>query len=243
MTQQYLTILERGETSWGAYAPDVPGCTAAADTREAVWEMFRDSLQGHLDWMQEDGDRIPPPQAQTECVTVVRPGQTPRDYPAVLQPIPQGGWSAFAADVPDLTLEFPDREGALRLLQAALQSHWEDQHAKGEPLPEPRSEVATVAVRLAEPPVAAPGRTLIKTPWTRMLDLTYGWYQFVEAEESREEEPLADERLPAQELFDLYQTTGGLAFEEPEDSSRPEHVDEEIRAFVNEQILPLLLRR
>ena len=84
---------------------------------------------------------------------------------------------------------------------------------------------------------------MVKTPWNRLLDLTYGWYQFVEAEESREEEPLSDERLPAQELFDLYQTTGGLAFEEPDDGSQPERTDEDVRAFVNEKILPLLLRR
>ena len=83
---------------------------------------------------------------------------------------------------------------------------------------------------------------MVKTPWNRLLDLTCGWYQFVEKEESREEEPLADERLPAQELFDLYQTAGGLSCDAGDDVP-PERTDEEIRAFVSEKILPLLLRR
>ena len=42
----------------------------------------------------------------------------------------------------------------------------------------------------------------MKTPWNRILDLTWGQYQFVEAEESQKEEPLTDERLSSQALFD-----------------------------------------
>ncbi len=84
---------------------------------------------------------------------------------------------------------------------------------------------------------------MVKTPWNRVLDLTRGWYQFVENEESREEEPLSDDRLPSEELFDLYQTAGAQAFEEPEGADVSEATEEEIRAFLNDKILPLLLRR
>lgn len=84
---------------------------------------------------------------------------------------------------------------------------------------------------------------MVKTPWNRVLDLTWGWYQFVENEESREEEPLSDDRLPSEELFDLYQTAGGQAFEEPEGVGVSEATEAEIRAFLNDKILPLLLRR
>ncbi len=84
---------------------------------------------------------------------------------------------------------------------------------------------------------------MAKTPWTRVLDLTFGWYGFVEAEESRKEEPLTDDRLLAQELFDLYQSAGVRAFEDPEGEDISPHAEAEIRAFVNEKILPLLLRR
>ncbi len=84
---------------------------------------------------------------------------------------------------------------------------------------------------------------MIKTPWTRILDLTCGWYEFVEAEESRDEEPLVDDRLRAEELFGLYQSAGAIACEESEDGSLTDEAREEIRAFVNDKILPLLLRR
>lgn len=85
--------------------------------------------------------------------------------------------------------------------------------------------------------------SMVKTPWNRLLDLTCGWYQFVEAEETREEEPLSDDRLPSPELFDLYQLAGELAFQESEDGTPLPGADEKIRAFLNEKILPLLLRR
>lgn len=83
---------------------------------------------------------------------------------------------------------------------------------------------------------------MVKTPWTRVLDLTCGWYEFVESGESREEDPLADDRLPAQELFDLYQAAGVQALEEPEEGDFSPSGEAAIRAFVNEKILPLLLR-
>jgi len=152
---EYLTILERGATSWGAYAPDVLGCVVADDTRESVKQMFQEALQAHLDWMREDGDLIPPPAAETDTVTVALAGQPPRRYLTILQPTPIGGWSVSAADVPDLVLEFSTRAGALRLLQTALQSHLETLTADGEPVPEPASEASTVTVRLADLSVAA----------------------------------------------------------------------------------------
>lgn len=152
---EYLTILEHGATSWGAYAPDVPGCIAVDDTREGVQRMFHEALQGHLDWMRADGDPIPPPAAETDTITVALAGQPPRRYLTILQPTTLGGWSVSAADVPDLVLEFSTRAGALRLLQTALQSHLEELSADGEPLPEPASEASVVTVRRPDLSVAA----------------------------------------------------------------------------------------
>jgi len=35
-----LVIIEKGENSYGAYSPDVPGCVAVADTREEVEQLM-----------------------------------------------------------------------------------------------------------------------------------------------------------------------------------------------------------
>lgn len=155
---EYLVILERGERNWGAYAPDILGCISTGKDSEQTRRNFAEALQGHLDWMQRDGDSIPPPQAETETVTVMLSGYAPRRYLVILQPTPLGNWSASPADVPDLVLEFSTRAETLHLLRAALQSYLESVLATGGVLPEPASEADTVVVRLglnAESLVAA----------------------------------------------------------------------------------------
>ena len=152
---EYLVILEPAGRNWSAYAPDVLGCISTGPTEEQTRRNFADALQGHLDWMREDGDPIPPPAAETDAVTVAITGQPPRRYLTILQPTTVGGWSVSPADVPDLVLDFSTRAGALRLLQAALQSHLEALMADGEPVPEPASEASAVTVYLADLSVAA----------------------------------------------------------------------------------------
>lgn len=152
---EYLVILERGERNWGAYAPDILGCISTGKNREQTHRNFTEALQGHLEWMQRDGDLIPVPQAETETVTITLSGHAPRRYLVILQPTPLGNWSATPADVPDLVLEFSTRAETLHLLGGALQSHLEARLAAGEALPEPASEASTVTVRLSDALVAA----------------------------------------------------------------------------------------
>ncbi len=59
-----LVIIEKGESSYGAYSPDVPGCVAVADTREEVERLIKEALQEHLQLMREEN--LPLPQFQTE---------------------------------------------------------------------------------------------------------------------------------------------------------------------------------
>ena len=44
---QYLVIYERGEHSWGAYSPDLPGCIAAGRTREEVETLMSGAVEQH----------------------------------------------------------------------------------------------------------------------------------------------------------------------------------------------------
>ena len=60
-----LVIIEKGEHSYGAYSPDVPGCVAVADTREEVEQLMKEALQEHLQMMREEN--LPLPLSQTEA--------------------------------------------------------------------------------------------------------------------------------------------------------------------------------
>jgi len=41
---EYLVVLEKGETSYGAYVPDLPGCVAVAETRREVLKLIREGI-------------------------------------------------------------------------------------------------------------------------------------------------------------------------------------------------------
>ena len=60
-----LVIIEKGEHSYGAYSPDVPGCVAVGETREEVEHLMKEALQEHLQMMREE--HLPLPESQNEA--------------------------------------------------------------------------------------------------------------------------------------------------------------------------------
>ncbi|HZZ91025.1 MAG TPA: type II toxin-antitoxin system HicB family antitoxin [Usitatibacter sp.] len=69
-TMQYLVVVEKGATSFGAYVPDLPGCVAAAETRDEVVSLIREAIEFHLEGLREDGQPIPEPSSFSEIVDV-----------------------------------------------------------------------------------------------------------------------------------------------------------------------------
>ena len=67
---EYVVLFEKGETGWGAYVPDLPGCVAVAKTREETEKLIREAIVLHLELMREDGDPIPAPTTEATRVAV-----------------------------------------------------------------------------------------------------------------------------------------------------------------------------
>jgi predicted RNase H-like HicB family nuclease len=67
---QYAVIVERGETGYGAYVPDLPGCVAVGETEVEVRQLRRETIEFHLDALREDGQPVPPPSARVEYVAI-----------------------------------------------------------------------------------------------------------------------------------------------------------------------------
>lgn len=65
---RYAVIIEEGETSYGAYVPDLPGCVAVGDTLAEVKELIGEAIQFHLEGLREDGLPIPQPRSTLEYV-------------------------------------------------------------------------------------------------------------------------------------------------------------------------------
>ncbi len=58
---RYSIIIEHGPANCSAYAPDFPGCVAAADTETETLALMKEALQMHIEDMRERGEPIPQP--------------------------------------------------------------------------------------------------------------------------------------------------------------------------------------
>lgn len=67
---KYAVIIEKGPESFGAYAPDLPGCAVAGKSRAEVVQLIQEAIEMHLQCLKEHGDEIPPPVSSFEFVDV-----------------------------------------------------------------------------------------------------------------------------------------------------------------------------
>jgi predicted RNase H-like HicB family nuclease len=67
---QYMVVVEKGQNSFGAYVPDLPGCIAAAESRDEVLKLIREAIEFHIEGLREDGQPIPPASSFSAIVDV-----------------------------------------------------------------------------------------------------------------------------------------------------------------------------
>ncbi len=65
---RYGVVIEKGETSYGAYVPDLPGCVAVGETLEEVEDLIREAVQFHIEGLREEGLPVPEPSSIFEFV-------------------------------------------------------------------------------------------------------------------------------------------------------------------------------
>jgi predicted RNase H-like HicB family nuclease len=65
---RYAVVIEKGETSYGAYVPDLPGCIAVGESLEETKQLIQEAIAFHLEGLQEDGSPIPEPVSICEYV-------------------------------------------------------------------------------------------------------------------------------------------------------------------------------
>ncbi len=65
---RYLVILEKGESSWGAHVPDLPGCIAVADTRQEATALIKEAIDFHLEGLRECDQPVPLPASESDFI-------------------------------------------------------------------------------------------------------------------------------------------------------------------------------
>ncbi len=67
---RYAIVIEKAESNFSAYVPDLPGCVATGKTIEETENLIREAIGFHLQGMREDGLQIPEPCSHVEYVEV-----------------------------------------------------------------------------------------------------------------------------------------------------------------------------
>lgn len=56
---KYLIIIEKTNTGYSAYSPDLDGCVATGDTPEEVEKNMQDAIEFHLAGLKLEGLELP----------------------------------------------------------------------------------------------------------------------------------------------------------------------------------------
>ena len=67
---KYLVVVEKSETGFGAYVPDLPGCVAAGATRDEVLRLIQVAIEFHIEGLKAAGEPVPMPSSQGELVDI-----------------------------------------------------------------------------------------------------------------------------------------------------------------------------
>jgi len=67
---RYAVIIEKSDTGYGAFVPDLPGCVAVGESIQETERLIKEAIEFHLEGMKEDGVDIPLPTSVAEYVEV-----------------------------------------------------------------------------------------------------------------------------------------------------------------------------
>ena len=67
---RYAVVIEKGVDSFGAYVPDLPGCIAAAGTKDEIKRLIHEAIEFHIEGLKENGEPVPEPSSSIEFIEV-----------------------------------------------------------------------------------------------------------------------------------------------------------------------------
>lgn len=67
---RYAVVIEKAESNYSAYVPDLPGCVATGQTLAEVEAEIREAIVFHVEGLREDGLPIPAAASQVEYIDV-----------------------------------------------------------------------------------------------------------------------------------------------------------------------------
>ena len=65
---RFAVVIEKAESNYSAYVPDLPGCVATGATVAEADRKIRNAIRFHIEGLREDGLPVPPPTSIAEYV-------------------------------------------------------------------------------------------------------------------------------------------------------------------------------
>ena len=67
---RYLVVIERTDTGYSAYSPDIDGCIATGETKDEVEKNMKEAIEFHLEGLAIEQHEIPEPHSYPNYLEV-----------------------------------------------------------------------------------------------------------------------------------------------------------------------------
>ncbi len=68
--KKYLIIVEKTETGYSAFSPDVPGCGSTGKTKAEVERNIQEAIEFHLEGLRKEGYEVPEPTTYSSYIDI-----------------------------------------------------------------------------------------------------------------------------------------------------------------------------
>ena len=68
--KKYLIIVEKTNTGYSAFSPDVPGCGSTGGTKEEVERNIQEAIAFHIEGLRQEGYEIPEPSTYSSYIDI-----------------------------------------------------------------------------------------------------------------------------------------------------------------------------
>ena len=66
--KKYLIVIERTDSGYSTYSPDLPGCVSTGTSREEAERNMREAIEFHVDGLRQEGYPVPEPRTTSSYV-------------------------------------------------------------------------------------------------------------------------------------------------------------------------------
>ena len=68
--KKYLIIVERTDTGYSAFSPDVPKCGFTGKTKDEVERNIQEAIEFHLEGLRQEGYEVPEPTTYSSYIDI-----------------------------------------------------------------------------------------------------------------------------------------------------------------------------